>query len=514
MKYSKDNPPLCCLMRQSTCYKKTTPMSKILGILIHDTGANNPTLKRYVQPDDKAPDREMWLSLLGRNTAHNDWNHITREAGVNAWVGKLQDGTVTSVQTLPWNYKPWGCGKGPKGSCNSGWIQIEVCEDTTQDESYFEAAYRELIELVAYLCRLYNLFPHGIGVHSSGVFVPTILCHQDAYRLGLGSNHEDIYDWFSLYFDDPMGRFKKDVAKLLDETPSEQPSSIIATENLDTAKYVWDRLIEEFSHPYMVAGIMGNLEAESGMRCDNLEDIYERKWGVSDAEYTRQVNAGVRDFIHDKAGYGLAQWTYHIHKEQLLQMTRDLGLPIDSCRGQVEYLINSIKDDAKLLKHLLASSSIREATRIFLEEYEKPTLIDGAVLSLRTNYAEEYYRKFKPDDEMMYIVRRSWGDGASQLGIYPTFLQAIEVAKGQPGYCVFDEIGVQFWPPITYPVKSYCVRVVKEIGIYPKPIEEEGCSGTASKGVYTITEESNGYGKLKSGRGWIKLGDTQRLLFI
>ena len=49
-------------------------------------------------------------------------NHIDREMGVNAWIGKLADGTVTTVQALPWNYRPWGCASGSKGSCNSGWI--------------------------------------------------------------------------------------------------------------------------------------------------------------------------------------------------------------------------------------------------------------------------------------------------------------------------------------------------------------------------------------------------------
>jgi hypothetical protein len=47
MKYSKSNMPLCCMMTQSTCYKGTTVMS-VKGILWHSTGANNPTLKRYV----------------------------------------------------------------------------------------------------------------------------------------------------------------------------------------------------------------------------------------------------------------------------------------------------------------------------------------------------------------------------------------------------------------------------------------------------------------------------------
>jgi hypothetical protein len=49
MKYSDSNLPLQCMMTNSTCYKGTRVM-EIKGILWHCTGANNPYLKRYVQP--------------------------------------------------------------------------------------------------------------------------------------------------------------------------------------------------------------------------------------------------------------------------------------------------------------------------------------------------------------------------------------------------------------------------------------------------------------------------------
>jgi hypothetical protein len=47
MKYNENNKPLVCMMTQSTCYKGTSTMTP-KGILWHSTGANNPTLKRYV----------------------------------------------------------------------------------------------------------------------------------------------------------------------------------------------------------------------------------------------------------------------------------------------------------------------------------------------------------------------------------------------------------------------------------------------------------------------------------
>ena len=204
------------MQTQSSCYKGTRKMTP-KGILWHSTGANNPTLKRYVQPSDIKPaedtyTKEKWLQVLGKNQYSNDWNHIDRSAGLNCWIGKLADGSVTTVQTMPWDYRPWGCGSGSKGSCNSGWMQFE---DDLKNRDYFEAAYKEACEITAYYCKMYNIDPKGTVLHE-GINVPTILCHYDSYHLGLGSNHGDVYHWFKKY-GKTMDSVREDVAKLLAE---------------------------------------------------------------------------------------------------------------------------------------------------------------------------------------------------------------------------------------------------------------------------------------------------------
>ena len=212
MKYNNTNKPLICMMTNSTCYKKTGRMA-VKGILWHSTGANNPWLKRYVQPSDNASDKAELLTKLGKNQYKNDWNHISVEAGLNAWIGKLANGTVATVQTMPWDYRPWGCGSGSRGSCNNGWIQFEICEDALTDKAYFEAVYKEACELTAYLCKMFSLNPKD-SVSFNGVSVPVILCHQDSYKLGLGSNHGDVYNWFNRY-GKTMDNVRNDVAALM-----------------------------------------------------------------------------------------------------------------------------------------------------------------------------------------------------------------------------------------------------------------------------------------------------------
>jgi hypothetical protein len=37
------------------------------------------------------------ITLLGKNTSGTDWNHTSIQAGLNAWIGKLADGTITTI---------------------------------------------------------------------------------------------------------------------------------------------------------------------------------------------------------------------------------------------------------------------------------------------------------------------------------------------------------------------------------------------------------------------------------
>lgn len=193
---------------------------EVKGVLWHCTGANNPNLKRYVQPSTDDANYGYLINLLGKNLNNNDYNHTSYNSGLNAWIGKTANGDVISVQTMPWDYRPWGCGSSSKGSCNNGWIQFEMCEDSLSDENYFNTIYKEACELTAYLCKKYNLDPQGYTT-CNGIKTPVILCHQDSYQLGLGCNHGDVYNWFNKY-NKTMQDVRNDVAALLNNTQQQK----------------------------------------------------------------------------------------------------------------------------------------------------------------------------------------------------------------------------------------------------------------------------------------------------
>ena len=186
------------ILTNNACYKAgKTIIPK--GIMVHSTGANNPNLKRYVGPDD---------GLLGKNQYNNHWNQDKpdgRQVCVHGFIGKLGSGTIATYQTLPWDYRGWHSG----GSANDTHIGFEICEDGLTDASYFNAVYKEAVELCAYLCKLY------------GFSEKNIICHSEGYKLGIASNHGDVMHWFPKH-GKSMDTFRADVGKLLmPPTPTE-----------------------------------------------------------------------------------------------------------------------------------------------------------------------------------------------------------------------------------------------------------------------------------------------------
>lgn len=177
MKYDILNPPLQCIMTNSTCYCQSYSM-RVKGVIIHSIRGKQ--LKDYIQPSPKDPNKDQLLELIGINEEYTDLNHTPRNYGVNAWIGELNDGTIASVQTLPWDMRSWGCGLGSKGTCNDGWIQITICQN---DEKKVEIR-EELKELIAYLCKAYNLNPNNFIVSDNFKGVPVVVDHSEAYKLG------------------------------------------------------------------------------------------------------------------------------------------------------------------------------------------------------------------------------------------------------------------------------------------------------------------------------------------
>jgi hypothetical protein len=117
-------------------------------------------------------------------------------------------------------------------------------------------------------------------------------------------------------------------------TPIQEETTVkIDTSKVNNAaadpKVIWDFFKSKGLNDYGVAGLMGNLFAESGLKPTNLQNTYENKIGYNDAEYTAAVDQGIyTNFVKDKAGYGLAQWTYWTRKQNLLLYAQSVNKSI------------------------------------------------------------------------------------------------------------------------------------------------------------------------------------------
>jgi len=141
-----------------------------------------------------------------------------------------------------------------------------------------------------------------------------------------------------------------------------------------TEEKIWNFLKAKGLTAYGVAGLMGNLYAESALNPKNLQNTYEKKLGYTDDSYTAAVDSGsYQNFVHDSAGYGLAQWTYWSRKEGLLAYANAAGASIGDLETQLGFLYKELSEGyTSVLAVLKAATSVKAASDKVLTGFEKP----------------------------------------------------------------------------------------------------------------------------------------------
>lgn len=154
--------------------------------------------------------------------------------------------------------------------------------------------------------------------------------------------------------------------KPVDGTPS--------TGSVEDEKTIWNFLMVHIDNEYGVAGLMGNLYAESALRSNNLQQSYETKLGYNDTTYTAAVDNGSYDnFVKDAAGYGLAQWTYWSRKQDMLEFHQSKKKSIGDLKTQLEFLVKELSESYKgVWSDLKNATSILAASNSVLLNFERP----------------------------------------------------------------------------------------------------------------------------------------------
>lgn len=114
----------------------------------------------------------------------------------------------------------------------------------------------------------------------------------------------------------------------------------------------------------------------------------------------------------------------------------------------------------------------------------------------------------------LYRVRKTWKDVKSQKGAFNDLSNAKKCADENKGYSVFDENGkAVYTSKAANSTSSFKVQIsISDLNIRKGPGTNYATTGKfTGKGVFTIVEtkqgtgSAKGWGKLKSGAGWIAL---------
>lgn len=473
--------------------------------------------KNRTSPRNHAIDTITIHCIVGQWTAKQGCDYFAstdRQCSANYVVGK--DGSIgLSVEEKD---RSW-CSSSSSNDNRA--ITIEVASDTTHPYAVTTQAYNALIKLVADICKR-----NGIK---------KLLWKADKSLIGqVSKQNMTVHRWFANkacpgdYLYERHGEIAEKVNALLGQTQqTTTPANPSSSSTTDTAKTIWDFLIGKGLNAYAVAGIMGNLQAESALNPQNLQNTYEKKLGYTDNTYTQAVDNGTyTNFVKDSAGYGLAQWTYWSRKQALLQYAQSAKKSIGDLAMQLEFLWKELQGYTSVMKTLKSATSVRQASDAILTGYEKPANQGESVKTKRAGYGQTFYDKYASTNtgttgkSTLYRVRKTWADTKSQIGAYKVLDNAKKVADKNPGYSVFDESGnvVYSGGSTATTFTPYLVKVTTSVlNIRKGAGTNYGTNGSIrDMGVYTIVEEANGagatkWGKLKSGAGWISLDYTKKV---
>ena len=177
------------------------------------------------------------------------------------------------------------------------------------------------------------------------------------------------------------------------QNPRPQPSNVGTIQGGTNTQTVCLTLKQSGASDNGIAGVMSNINFESGFLSTNLENKYEQILGYNDQSYTAAVdNGSYNNFGNDSAGYGLCQWTYYTRKAALLNSAKSNGVSIGDVGNQISFLFRELKNGYSGLYNAImsGSESVDSIASNFCHNFENPanhTQCD----TTRVSYARSYY---------------------------------------------------------------------------------------------------------------------------
>ncbi len=388
----------------------------------------------------------------------SSWNTSSHnDSCVNAFIDA---NTGTVYQTLPWNYRAWHAG----GSANNTHIGVEMCEpdcikyvggstftcnNVAKAKKMAEITYNAAVELFAMLCNKYNLDPMKDGV---------IISHKEGNQRKVASNHGDPeHLWNQLSMGYTMNEFRKDVKTAMgasngDSAPTPAPAP--SNEHLYRVRKSW----ADASSQIGAYKLLDNAKAA----CKFGYTVYDE---------------------NGKAVYPIKENSSKNNLEDFVRAVQTaVGAAVDGIAGPETLSKTPTVSATKNNRHLVVRAIQK---RLYDLGYTQVGLVDGVAGEKFTAAVQAFQR----DNGCVADGEVTGGNKTWQK-----LLGLTEVSK-----------------PVEF--KPYMVQVTADALNYREgPGSNYKVRGTIrDHGSYTIVEESNGWGRLKSGAGWISLSYTKKI---
>lgn len=167
---------------------------------------------------------------------------------------------------------------------------------------------------------------------------------------------------------------------------------------MSNGKIAWNFFKSKGLNDYACAGILGNLQAESGLNPKNIENAYEKRYGYTDESYVQAVDNGTitRDeFTNHGFGVGICQWTWYTRRRELYDYAKSTNRSIGNLTMQLEFLYKELTTSYRgVLSDLQNATSILEASNSVLLKFECPADQSVKVQNYRATLGQQFYDKY------------------------------------------------------------------------------------------------------------------------
>ncbi len=170
------------------------------------------------------------------------------------------------------------------------------------------------------------------------------------------------------------------------------PAKAVATNE----SIIWNYFKAQGFSDAGTAGIIGNIQAESGCSPINAQQHANNYLGMTDEEFTAAVDSGeisrsgFLSMSFGQYGYGLVQWTSPDRKGGLYDLAKSRGVSVGDLGLQLEYIMKELESYSSLKSYLKTASDVTDACDQFRMTYE----VTSADIARRREYAAAAYSKY------------------------------------------------------------------------------------------------------------------------